>query len=103
MKSRRENRCTLRASAAEVANGGCGERYSVVKARDGPGQNPLGRRFKLGGDSPPATVVGVGPVDVATLALTSVLLLAATVGASLLPAMRAARVSPVEAMRGTAT
>ncbi len=48
-------------------------------------------------------LVGVGPVDVTTLVPTSVLLLAATVGASLLPAMRAARVSPVEALRGTAT
>jgi ABC-type antimicrobial peptide transport system permease subunit len=48
-------------------------------------------------------LVGVGPVDFATLALTSVLLLTATIGASVLPAMRAARVSPVEALRGTAS
>jgi len=39
--------------------------------------------------------------ELATFA--SVLLLTATVGASLLPAMRAARVSPVEALRGTAS
>jgi ABC-type antimicrobial peptide transport system permease subunit len=48
-------------------------------------------------------LVGVGPVDFATLAVTSALLLTATIGASLLPAMRAARVSPVEALRGTAS
>jgi putative ABC transport system permease protein len=47
-------------------------------------------------------LVGVGPFDVATLALTSAALIVTTVGASLLPALRAARVSPVEALRGTA-
>jgi putative ABC transport system permease protein len=47
-------------------------------------------------------LVGVGPVDVGTLAGTSALLLTATIGASLLPALRAARVSPVEALRGAA-
>ena len=48
-------------------------------------------------------LVGVGSVDLATLTLTSLLLFIATVGASVLPAMRAARVSPVEALRGVAS
>ncbi len=46
---------------------------------------------------------GVGQVDLATLGMTSGLLLVATIGASTLPAFRAARVSPVEALRGVAS
>jgi putative ABC transport system permease protein len=46
---------------------------------------------------------GVGQVDIATLGVTSGLLLAATLGASILPAFRAARVSPVEALRGVSS
>jgi ABC-type lipoprotein release transport system permease subunit len=43
--------------------------------------------------------VNVSPTDVATFAVTALLLLAVALVASLLPALRASRLDPVEALR----
>ena len=56
----------------------------------------LGLRQVIG-----SMLVGVEHVDVPTLTITSFLLLAASLCASLVPAIRAARVNPVEALRST--